>query len=76
MPRHSWLRALLAFLALQQLCRLVTPPEANVNLAHAVWLGWEDSFSSYWVYQGLLLSIGAAAFALLELAARRMLRKG
>jgi hypothetical protein len=76
MPRHSWLRALLAFLALQQLCRLATPPEANVNLAHAVWAGWEDGFSSYGAYQALLLTIAAASFALLEFATRRMLRRG
>jgi hypothetical protein len=73
MPRHSWARALLAFLALQQLCRLATPPTANINLAHAVWTGWEASFASYWAYQALLLSIGAAAFALVEFGTRRLL---
>jgi len=76
MPRHSWVRALLALLALQLLCRLVTPPQANVNLAHAVWAGWEDRFPAYWAYQALLLLVAAAAFALLEFIARRVLQKG
>jgi hypothetical protein len=73
LPRRSWARALLAFLALQQLCRFTTPPVANINLAHAVWPGWEAAFASYWGYQALLLAIGAAAFLLVESGARRLL---
>ena len=71
MPRHSWWRALLAFLVLQQLCRWLTPAAANLNLAHAVWPGWETRFPSYLLYQLMLLAIAGASFALIEWLTRR-----
>ena len=73
MPRHTWWRAMLAFLALQQLCRFTTPPRTNVNLAHAVWSGWEEVFSSTLGYQIVLIAIGAAAFFVVERISRRVL---
>jgi len=73
MPRHSWWRAILAFLALQQLCRFVTPAAANINVAHAVWSGWEDVFPGYVGYQIVLLAIGAAGFFAVEWVSRRVL---
>jgi hypothetical protein len=71
-PRHSWWRALLAFLVLQEICRLVTPPATNLNLAHAVWSGWEGVFPSYRVYQVILVTIAGASFAGIEWLARRV----
>lgn len=71
MPRHSWWRALLAFLVLQQTCRWLTPAAANLNLAHAVWPGWETLFPSYLGYQVILLCIAGASFALIESLTRR-----
>jgi hypothetical protein len=73
MPRHSWWRAMLAFLVLQQLCRFTAPPQANVNLAHAVWSGWEEVFPSTIGYQIMLLAIGAAACFAVERISRRVL---
>jgi hypothetical protein len=73
MPRHSWWKAILAFLVLQQICRWATPPEANVNVAFAVWRGWEELFPSYLPYLLMLMAITAAGFALLEHLARRLL---
>lgn len=73
MPRHTWWRATLAFLVLQQLCRSATPAQANVNLAHAVWSGWEEFFPSTLCYQIMLLAIGAAACFAVERISRRML---
>jgi len=58
---------------LQQLCRFTTPPQANVNLAHAVWSGWEEVFPSTIVYQIMLLAIGAAACFAVERISRRVL---
>jgi hypothetical protein len=75
-PRGTWWRALLAELALLGLTRLATPRAANVNLAFAVWPGWEDTFPSYPAYVALLLGASGAAYFVLEalagfLAARR-----
>lgn len=73
MPRHSWWRATLAFFVLQQICRITTPPQANVNLAHAVWSGWEEFFPSTVGYQIALFAIGAAACFAVERISRRVL---
>lgn len=48
--RGAWLHAFLLFLAVQQLCRWVTPPDLNVNLAHGIYAGWEKMFPGYWAY--------------------------
>lgn len=71
MPAGSAWRAILAFLVIQQVCRWITPADANVNLAHAVWSGWEGVFPSYWVYEAFLLAIGLASFASIETGWRR-----
>jgi hypothetical protein len=73
LPRHSWWRAMLAFLVLQQICRWVTLPADNINLAHGVWPGWETTFPSYFAYQVILLTIAAASFALAEWLTHRFL---
>jgi hypothetical protein len=73
MPRGSWLRAIVAFLVLQQLCRFVTPPAANINVAHAVWSGWEGVFPGYAAYQVALLAFGTAGFFAVEWLSRRAL---
>jgi hypothetical protein len=46
-PRNTFLWATGGMLALQQLCRLVTPPSCNVNLAFSVYAGWENIL--FWV---------------------------
>jgi hypothetical protein len=57
LPRHAWWQAVLAFLALQQVCRWLTPPAANINLAFAVWQGWEARFPSYPAYLAMLVGL-------------------
>jgi hypothetical protein len=74
MPRHTWWKAILAFLVLQQICRWATPPGPNVNLAFAVWSGWEEVFPSYATYLALLVATGGAGLFLLERIARRAVR--
>jgi len=49
-PRLTFLWATGGLLLLQQLCRLFTPPAANVNLAFSVYTGWERIYSSYRVF--------------------------
>lgn len=50
MDRTAWRWALCWYLVVQLLSRLVTVPDLNVNLAHAVQAGWERTFTSYWIF--------------------------
>ena len=50
MDRTSWRWAFGWYLVVQRLSRLLTAPELNVNLAHAVQPGWEGAFHSYWSF--------------------------
>ena len=50
MDRTSWRWAFGWYLVVQLLSRLLTAPELNVNLAHAVQPGWEGAFHSYWSF--------------------------
>jgi hypothetical protein len=72
LPRHAWWQAVLAFLVLQQLCRWLTPPAANINLAFAVWSGWEQRFPSYPAYLAMLLTLALLAFFSVDRLLRRL----
>jgi hypothetical protein len=70
-PRFAWAAATAGLVVLGILTRLVTAPVANVNLAFAVWAGWEDQFPSYCWYVIMLLAIAAFTFWMLEFIVRR-----
>jgi uncharacterized membrane protein len=59
--RWTWLRAFFWFLFIQQLARMITPPELNVNVAHSIYPGWERFFSAYWQYRLFVVASSAAA---------------
>ncbi|MES0489259.1 MAG: hypothetical protein ABUK01_04655, partial [Leptospirales bacterium] len=40
--KNSWFHALIFFIMLQFLSRLITPPELNINVSHTIWRGWES----------------------------------
>lgn len=71
MARGSWWQATIALAALQQGCRWFTARHDNVNLAFAIWPGWERFFPSYPVYWLCLLALSALVF----LATERLCRK-
>jgi len=50
MDRTAWRWAFGWYLVIQLLSRFITPPELNVNLAHAIQPGWERAFQSYWIF--------------------------
>ena len=50
MDRTAWRWALGWYFVVQLASRFLTPPELNVNLAHAVQAGWERAFQSYWTF--------------------------
>jgi hypothetical protein len=70
MERRIWLYALLWFLIVQQVCRLATPAELNVNIAHNVYFGWESMFSTYgqyWLFTTISAGIGLWIFEIVLL---------
>jgi hypothetical protein len=50
MDRIAWLYAFAWYLFMQLTARLTTPATMNVNLAHRVQPGWENTFSAYWKF--------------------------
>jgi hypothetical protein len=70
-PAGVWWKALLALAALQQLCRWVTPRQANVNAAFTVYPWMQPYFSSYGRYYVAMLLL----FGLLFFATEQALRK-
>jgi hypothetical protein len=50
MDRRTWLYAFGWYLLVQFLCRLITSPDLNVNLAHKIQPGWEQQFGAYWQF--------------------------
>lgn len=72
-PKHTWAVACGMTLALLGVCRLVTPPPANVNLAFRIHDGWERWFSSHPLYLACMWTGSALVFLLVDLAARAAL---
>ena len=60
MDRGSWRYAFGWYLVVQLISRFITPPEMNVNAAHAVASGWESTFQSYWSFWLVLTAATAA----------------
>ena len=71
-PAGAWRDAALAAFALQELSRWATPPAQNVNLASAVWPGWEAIFPSYPLYRLTVMTTFVAVFWGGERALRRL----
>lgn len=69
-----WL-VILGYLVLQQICRWVTPPELNVNLAFGIRAGWEGSFADYWPYLGLIVGGSSLGLFVIEFLARKVSRR-
>lgn len=65
-PRRIWAYALAWHLFLQAICRLFTPPELNINVAHAVYRGWEGFFRDYFSYWLLITASAGLALYLLD----------
>lgn len=50
MDRAGWRYALGWYLLVQFLSRVLTPANLNVNVAHAVGPGWQQTFNAYWKF--------------------------
>ena len=65
--RKTWLYALAWYLFMQMVCRLVTLPALNVNVAHRIYEGWAGTFSAYWQFWLAMTGIVAAWLGLIVL---------
>lgn len=72
LPAGTWWKAVLAAFALHLLCRWVTSPEANINIAHTMWRGWDRIFHSHLQYVAFVHGIFAIVFWGLEAGLRRL----
>jgi len=72
MDRRTWLDAFGWYLVIQLLSRLFTPPNLNVNLAHAIQPGWEHLFSAYWQFWLVLTTAVGLTLWGLEILFRRI----
>lgn len=70
-PSGTWWKAVVALLTLILVCRLITPSRANVNVAFAIYPGWERVFPSHLVYLVTMMSMAAGYFFVLEYVLRR-----
>jgi hypothetical protein len=61
MDRAAWRYALGWYLVIQFLSRVLTPANLNVNLAHYVDPGWQQTFNAYWKFW-LVLTLLTAIF--------------
>ena len=73
LPSGAWWKAVVALVSLILVCRLVTPAQANVNVAFAIYPGWERVFPSHPIYLAVMMAPSAGYFFLCEYALRRWL---
>ena len=50
MKPRIWIAGIILFLLVQQICRIFTPFDLDVNNAHKVYSIWKDMISNYWLY--------------------------
>ena len=72
LPAGVWWKSMAALVPICVLSRLLTPPEANVNLSHHVYPGFESVFTVYPIYAGALLLLYAGAGVLFQLGLRKL----
>lgn len=73
LPHGTWWKAVAALVTLILVCRLVTPAHANVNVAFAIYPGWEKVFPSHRIYVAVMMAQSAGYFFICEYALGRWL---
>ena len=65
MDHIAWLYAFVWYLFMQLVSRRVTSPDLNVNVAHHIQTGWENTFSSFWKFWLVMtVLVGVALWAI------------
>ena len=71
LPSGAWWKTVAALVTLILICRLVTPPPANVNVAFAIYPPWDKVFSSHLVYLATMMTAAAVYFGVSGYVLRR-----
>ena len=72
MDGRAWLYAYIWYFIVQLFSRLVTPAPMNVNLAHRIQPGWEQTFSSYWKFWLVLAMLGGICLWILGVLLKKI----
>ncbi len=70
-PERAWIVPTAAMPVLIGMSRLIAPPATNLNLAFAVWKGWEGWFPNHAVYLLFICSGCALGFVIVDQLLRR-----
>lgn len=74
-PGQIWWKTWLVLVGLHLLCRFVTSPRENVNLAHDGWANWRRYFSSLGLFHVTLTLAFGVAFFTLEVGLRLVVER-
>ncbi len=69
---HTWLYASVWYIAIQQMCRMITPAELNVNIAHRVYDGLEDFFATYGIFWAATTMLAAFGLWVIGLGLQKL----
>src|SRR5437870_1219218 len=58
--RRAWLYALIWYLVIQAISRLITSSDLNVNVVYRIQPGWESKFTSFWKFWLMMTLVVAA----------------
>jgi hypothetical protein len=72
MDRSAWRYALGWYLLVQLLSRVLTAANLNVNVAHRVDAGWQDTFNAYWKFWLVLTILTAIVLWIIGTALHRI----
>ena len=70
-PSGTWWKAVVGLVALILVCRLLTPPRANINVAFSIYAGWERIFPNHAVYLMTMICLAMGYFLVCEYVLRR-----
>lgn len=73
LPSGTWWKSVAALVTLILVCRLLTPSSANVNVAFAIYPGWENLFPSHPIYLVVMIGLSTGYFFVCEKALWRWL---
>lgn len=70
--RNTWLYASVWYIVIQQVCRMATPAELNVNIAHRVYDGLEHFFATYDIFWAASTMLAAFGLWVIGIGLQRM----
>lgn len=68
----TWLYASIWYIAMQQVCRMITPAELNVNIAHRVYDGLEEFFATYGIFWAATTMLAAFGLWVIGLGLQKL----